>query len=322
MKGCLRIFGYVALGFAGLLVFVIGIWTVRTNNQVDASETDLYTTHAPGQIVEIDGLDFHVVVIGEVSDERPLLLLHGFGLNASKVWLPIQPLLAEERQLIIPDFLGMGHSQRLTEPNEAYTHQKRSEHLALLLDELNIEQVDIVGASFGGGIGTQFSLDYPERVNQLVLIGAQVYQSGGGFFEALGNLPLGIGRAMTWFALGAGPLNVGGITSGCESGGYCPSAEEVEIWMQPLRIQGSTDALGAMSGTAFNGRIPEDVPQVSQETLIIWGEFDNIISIEEGRRLDQEIPNSTFEMIDGAGHSPYFEQPELVASLLLAFFDK
>ena len=321
MKGCLRIAGYVVLGMVGLLIVVIGVWTVRTNNQVDASETDLYTTHAPGQFVTIDGLDFHVDVQGEPNGKRPLLLLHGFGLNASKVFTLIQPLLAEERQLIIPDFLGLGHSQRLTEPNVGYTHQQRSIHLAQLLDELGVEEVDIVGASFGGGIGTQFSLDYPDRVNQLVLIGAQVYQSGGGFFEALGNLPFGIGRSMTWFALGAGPLSSGSITSGCDTGGFCPTAEEAEIWMQPLVIQDSTDALRAMSSTEFNGRIPEDIPQLSQETLIIWGEFDNIIPIEEGRRLNKEIPNSIFEMIEDAGHSPYFEKPELTAEIILGFIE-
>ena len=251
MKGCFRIFSYAVLGAAGLLIVLVAVWTIRTNNQIEASETELHTTHALGQMVTIDGLDFHVIVIGEANGKRPLLLLHGFGLNASKVWRPIQPLLAEERQLIVPDFLGMGHSERITEPNEAYTHQKRSAHLALLLDELGVEEVDIVGASFGGGIGTQFALDYPDRVNQLVLIGAQVYQSGGGFFEALGNMPFGVGRAMTWFALGAGPLNVGSITSGCDAGGFCPDAEEVEIWMQPLQIEGSTDALQAMSGTGI-----------------------------------------------------------------------
>jgi len=322
MKGCLKIFGYVVLGAVGLLIILTAVWTIRTNNQVDASETDLHTTHAPGQIVTIDGFDFHVVVVGEANDKRPLLLLHGFGLNASKVWLPIQPLLAEERQLIIPDFLGMGHSERLAEPNEAYTHQKRSEHLAMLLDELGVEEVDIAGASFGGGIGTQFALDYPERVNQLVLIGAQVYQSGGGFFEALGNMPFGIGRAMTWFALGAGPLNVGGITSGCDSGGYCPSAEEVAIWMAPLQVQDSTDALRAMSGTEFNGRIPQDISQLTQETFIIWGEFDNIIPIEQGRQLNQDIPNTTFEVVADAGHSPYFDEPALTAELMLGFLEK
>ena len=75
-------------------------------------------------------------------------------------------------------------------------------------------------------------------------------------------------------------------------------------------------------GPEFNGRIPQDLPQLTQQTLIIWGEFDNIIPIEQGRQLNEDIPNATFEVVSGAGHSPYFDEPAETAELILGFLEE
>lgn len=322
MVRMVKLFKWVLIGLIGLVVLLVWGWVVATNRQLEAGEVNDFMEDAPGQFVEVNGRQLHVRLLEGEASGRPLLLLHGFGVAGGVNWDQIAPLLVAERPLIIPDFLGMGFSERIPGSSEAYTHQQRAAHLAALLDELDVAQVDIVGASYGGGVAAQFALDYPEQVNKLVLIGAQVYELGGGFFETLGTLPLGIGRAMTWTALVGGPVAEGMMLGGCEGDGFCPNGVESAARWQPTRIEGSTDALQGMSRTAVNGRIPQDLPQLTQETLLIWGTEDEIIAPEFGERLDNELPNSRLVWIDRAGHSPYLERPEQVADLILEFIEE
>ncbi|KAA3664046.1 MAG: alpha/beta hydrolase, partial [Chloroflexi bacterium] len=252
----------------------------------------------------------------------PLVLLHGFGPEGNFTWTRILPLLESERSLIMPELLGMGFSERVLDPTDAYTHQGRSRDLAELLDQLEIEQVDLVGASYGGGVSAQFALDYPERVRRLVFLDAQVFGTGGGFFEALGNLPWGIGRAMTWFALGMGPVSQQMLTGGCADSGFCPTEGEMAERNGRASVIGTVDALRAMSETAVSTRLPHDLPQITQPTLVIWGENDNIIPPEQGRQLADTIPNAQLEMISDAGHSPHMDQPEITAHKLISFLNQ
>ena len=232
-------------------------------------------------------------------------------------------LIAESRSLIMPDMLGTGFSQRVTEPTAAYTVQGRVAHLAQLLDALGVAQVDVIGSSYGGGLATQFALDYPQRVRRLVLIDAQVYGSGGGFFQALGNLPLGIGRAITWQALGAGPQSLSLMQMGCgEAEGYCPTEADIAARQARAKVRDTTDALRAMSKTPPNGRIPDDIGQLDLPVLVIWGAEDAIIDPVEGERLAQDISRVRLEVIPGVGHSPHVEQPAVVADMILNFLSE
>ena len=323
--GCWRVVGIVSLVVVTAVILLIAGWTWSTNQQIAASETTQISNAAPGQLIEINGHVQHVQFAGLPMDEdptgAPLLLLHGFGPEGNYTWSRLLPLLSTERSLIMPELMGMGYSERILEPSDAYTHQGRSRDLAELLDQLEIEQVDLVGASYGGGVSAQFALDYPERVRKLVFLDAQVFGTGGGVFEAMGNLPLGIGRSLTWFALGMGPVSQQMLTGGCMAEGFCPTETEMAERNGRASVVGTTDALRAMSNTAVSTRLPDDLPQISQPTLVIWGENDAIIPPEQGVQLSQTIPNAQLEMISDAGHSPHMDQPEITAEKLLAFLN-
>lgn len=319
LRGCMRALTYIAIGLIVVLVLLLGGWTAVTNRQITQTEVAAIATDAPGRFVTVEGHEMHVLVRGELGAERPLLLLHGFGAAGAVNWDQLTPHLAPEPTLIMPDMLGFGYSERLTEPSTAYTHTGRARHFNLLLDELEIESVDIVAASYGGGVAVQFALDYPERVERLVLIGPQIYTLGGGFFEALGALPLGVGRAMTWTALGSGPVAEMMIRGGCESDAFCPSEAELAARLRPTHIAGTSDALRAMTLTRIDGRIPQDTAQLDHPTLIIWGENDDIFPVSEGERLVAEVENGRLHIIPNGGHSPYNEAPETVANLIQQF---
>lgn len=300
---------------AALVAIVLG-WSWWANRQVDALETRSYRDGAPGQFVAVQGYDLHYQRLGKEGAGTPLLLLHGFA-SSGREFQRLAPALAESHALIIPDLLGFGHSQRVTEPTEAYTHRGQAALLRGLLDTLDVRQVDILGSSYGGGMALQFALDYPERVRRIVLIDAQVYEASGGAWVA--NLPLGLDRALTWTVLGGGPG--GGLLSAsacAPESQNCFGPEFAAGRQAILQIRGYTDALLAFSRTPRAARIPQEIGQVNKPVLILWGRQDSIVAPESGERLAREIPGARLEWIEGAGHVPHVELPEAVLPLIEA----
>lgn len=317
-RGCLRFVGYFLL----VLILLLGYWSWSTNRQIAASEQYEASAGAPGTIIDVNGYALHVQRLGDPSNP-PLVLLHGFGVHAGLFWGQFAEILAQDTYVIVPDLLGLGHSERVLEPTDAYSHAGQAQLVAELMAQIDVETADILGTSYGGGIAAQMALAHPQRVQRLVLIAPQVYALGGGFFEALGGLPLGIGRALTWQAQGAGPLSQNLATLGCNGGGYCPPTAELAQRQRLAEIQGTTDAFLAITATPRNARIPDEISAINNETLILWGTADSILPYDEfAQRLAGELPNATLLTLDGLGHSPYKEQPQETADLVLKFLDQ
>ena len=108
----------------------------------------------------------------DVGSGDPVLLIHGSGAGVS-AWanwrLTIGPL-AEHRRVIAPDMVGFGFTDRPA--NAVYGKELWISHLVHFLDAMNIEQADIVGNSFGGGVALAFAIRFPHRVRRLVLMGS------------------------------------------------------------------------------------------------------------------------------------------------------
>ncbi|KYG25781.1 alpha/beta fold hydrolase [Priestia endophytica] len=100
----------------------------------------------------------------EVSGNgRPVVLLHSGGADL-RDWMFVAPLLAKHYRVIVFDGRGAGKSPSPTEPANYV------EDLLVLLDHLEINQATLIGHSLGGRIATDFTLEYPKRVSELVLI--------------------------------------------------------------------------------------------------------------------------------------------------------
>lgn len=104
----------------------------------------------------------------------PLILLHGNGENSGYFVNQIDRF-ANEYRVIAVDTRGHGASPR---GNKPFTLETFADDLKNLLDSLNIEKANILGFSDGGNIAVIFALKYPERVNSLVLNGANLFPSG------------------------------------------------------------------------------------------------------------------------------------------------
>lgn len=106
-----------------------------------------------------------------ISEPPPLVLLNGIG-GSCRGWLPLQvPEFSKTRSLLLLDHRGVGESSDTGKP---FTTADLAEDVADVLDQLEIERADVLGAFMGGMIAQELALRHPRLVHKLVLVGCYV----------------------------------------------------------------------------------------------------------------------------------------------------
>lgn len=106
---------------------------------------------------------------------KPIVLLHGAFMTISSNWGHLIPELAKNRKVIAIELQGHGHSPF---SDRKFDHALLAEDVAGVMDYLKIENAAVLGYSFGGAIAYQFAIQYPKRLNELIIISA-TYKSAG-----------------------------------------------------------------------------------------------------------------------------------------------
>jgi len=125
----------------------------------------------------------------EQGQGQPLILLHGNGESCQYFEHQI-PYFAEKYRVIAIDTRGHGKSSRGDKP---FAIQQFAEDLKDFMDAINIAKAVILGFSDGGNIALEFALRYPERVDKLILNGANLSPNG---VKAIYQWPIEIGYRM------------------------------------------------------------------------------------------------------------------------------
>ncbi|MFB6171019.1 MAG: alpha/beta fold hydrolase [Haloarculaceae archaeon] len=266
----------------------------------------------------------HCLVAG---DGPPLLFLHGVGVGATS-WLPLLADLAADYTCYATDRPGRG----LSDPLDHTAVDFRSFDAALLdavLDRLGIDSCPVVGNSFGGYQALLFALDRPARVDALALLGAPAGLSGDYPLRMrLGGLPL-LGPKLVALAE---PDDVDGARD--LFGRVAVVHEEalstplLEAYLAELdRPDGAASLASAFRDTLrLRGARPgtvvrEEVPDVAQPTLFVWGSEDQFFPPSVGRPVAAAMPDARFVELDGLGHAPWLEPDDRPAAETRAFLD-
>lgn len=243
----------------------------------------------------------------------PLLLIHGSGpgVTAWANWRGIIPQLAQTRRVIAPDMLGFGYSER---PADAqYSQQRWVAHAIGVLDALGVEQADIVGNSFGGGLALALAIRHPERVRRLVLMGSvgvsfpitEGLETAWGYTPSLANMR----KLLDLFAWDRNLVN----------------DELAELRYQASIRPGFQESFAAMFPPPRQNGIEDlasreaDIRALPHETLVIHGREDRIIPLEASLRLAELIPNSQLHVFGHCGHWTQIEHANRFARLVEDF---
>jgi pimeloyl-ACP methyl ester carboxylesterase len=264
------------------------------------------------------------ITYGSAGSGPVLLLIHGMAGSAT-TWRQVMPGLAKRFTVVAPDLLGHGRSEK---PPGDYSLGAFACTLRDLLVALGHERATVVGQSLGGGVAMQFSYQYPERTERLVLVG-----SGGLGREVnplLRYLSLPGSEAILHLACAARVRTaieaVGGRAARL---GLRPAPVVAELWRSYsslgddaarrafLRtLRAVVDPRGQAVSAANRLHLAAEVP-----TLILWGDSDPIIPVDHAHAAHASIPGSRLEIFEGVGHYPHCETPERFVEVLSEFIE-
>ncbi|MEA2148210.1 MAG: hypothetical protein QOD69_40 [Solirubrobacteraceae bacterium] len=251
-----------------------------------------------------------------------LVLIHGIT-NSSASWEPVFGMLAQHFTVVAPDLLGHGDSAK---PRGDYSLGANASLLRDLLLALGHERATIAGHSLGGGIAMQFSYQFPERVERLVLV------SSGGLGRQVTPMLRAValpGAELVLPLLASQPLVGAGATIGglidkvglrlgadimAMATGFA-SLQDIETRRAFIQTARSVIDYGGQRVNATDKLyLAQAVP-----TLIAWGDRDPIIPARHGIRAHELIPGSRLELFEGAGHFPHHDDPVRFATVITDF---
>uniref|UniRef100_A0ACD5V0W9 Uncharacterized protein n=1 Tax=Avena sativa TaxID=4498 RepID=A0ACD5V0W9_AVESA len=241
----------------------------------------------------------------------PVVLLHGFDSSCLE-WRYTYPLLEEAGlEAWAVDILGWGFSNLETRPPCDIASKR--EHLYQFWRTYIKRPMVLVGPSLGAAVAIDFAVNYPEAVSKLIFIGASVYAEGT---RDMTRMPKFIPYAGV-FVLKSLPLRLFATRLAFNN---IPDGffDWVQIGRLHCLLPWWEDAtVNFMVTGGYN--VLNQIKQVKQECLVLWGEDDGIISNKQAYRLQQELPNAILRQVGQCGHIPHVEKPTEAARHVLDF---
>jgi len=270
------------------------------------------------ELITTDNIKLHYRQWEENSAER-VLLVHGFA-GSTFSWRHTAPALAAEGYRVIAiDLPGSGSSERSL--TFSPTANERAELLWGLLESLEPgSDWHLVGHSMGGGVVSAMALQKPEQVQSISLVAGAIPDSRRGRSSWAFHYPP-LGRAVRHLATRV-LLTEENVESALASAyGRMPAEDEFKGYYRPLLIRDTDAALVEMLKTREKNLLNE-INSLKMPVMLIWGEEDAWVQLEEGHRLDSLISNAELVIMPGEGHCPMETKPEEFNSILLRFLDK
>lgn len=308
-----------ALGICmAVFVALAAIWPLLTRPVSEQKLRDLGVLGPDSTFVNVNGVRTHYVAKGQGDD--PIIFIHGFS-SSLYTWSACLDAIAQQHRVYSLDLEGFGFSDK---PAVDYTIDGYLDFVAHFMDALNIKSAVFCGNSMGGNISWRAALKYPDRVSKLILVDASGYpsedagkHSGLPFLLRLGRLP-GVGELFGFLA------SRGQIRASLESA-YCEDSKvtdhTVDMYYYPLKTEGGMRAvLARMRGSREDLKEWADkIPSLTLPTLIIWGEKDTWIPVENGRHFHEDIAGSELVVLPQCGHLPQEEFPAEFSKHVLDF---
>ncbi len=236
----------------------------------------------------------------EVGQGEPLILLHGlFGAlsnfghlieyfrNHNKVIVPMLPLL--ELDLLHTTVGGL----------EKYVHR--------FIERFDYDRIHLLGNSLGGHVALLHVLKHPQRIKSLILTGSSgLFENGmGDSYPKRGDYEY--------------------IRKKTELTFFDPNVATKELVDEVYEIVNNrlkAIKIISLAKSAIRNNLGEEISQITQPTLLIWGNNDAVTPPFVGREFHRLIPNSELHFVDKCGHAPMMEVPDEFNRILHKFLTK
>jgi 4,5:9,10-diseco-3-hydroxy-5,9,17-trioxoandrosta-1(10),2-diene-4-oate hydrolase len=251
-----------------------------------------------------------------------VVLVHGLG-GSIENWVHNIDALAQHHRVYAMDLVGFGRTEKTP-----LTHDLNV--LGKFIDDFmktqSVEKASLVGNSLGGGLVLRFAIDYPGKVEKLVLVDNAGMGRGVILDFKVASLPL-IGELLTR------PSRKGTarIWKKVVYDSSLVTERLVEEGYGLLTLPGAQKALLATVRAGINlrgqradliGLLISKLGTITAPTLIFWGQQDRIMPLAHAHIAMKKIPNARLHIFDRCGHMPQLEHPEEFNKLVLDFLAK
>jgi len=238
----------------------------------------------------------------------PVLFIHGYPLNRS-IW---QDQVNDIRgfRRIAPDLRGLGDSDA---PDLGYSMATYAADLSSLLDSLGTRRVVLCGLSMGGYIAFELLRRHRERVVGLVLISTRAEADSAEGRKAR-DQAAGVARERGAEAIAESmlPRLLSPVSQQDQA-----LVHRVRTMIAGAPVPGIVGALTAMRDRPDSSGLLGSLSGLP--TLVLAGESDQLIPLDDVTRMHDAIPGSVLKVIPGAGHLAPMEQPTVVTQALQEF---
>lgn len=306
-----------AIFFAAVLLVVLAVATSWAPDRPVETLTERWAT-PPSQFLPLQGMAVHLRDEGWADDPLPVLLLHGTS-SSLHTWDGWVGALSPSRRVIRVDLPGFGLTGPF--PHDDYHVTAYVTFVLELLDSLDLSQVVIAGNSFGGQLAWETAVTAPERVAALILVDA------AGYPLEPKSVPIGFRIAQNdWLQPLVTHLLPRRLVAGSVHDVYGDpdrvSDALLDRYYELALRAGNRRALGLRLEQAIHHEArAARIATITQPTLILWGEYDQLIPPENAARFAADIGGSRLVIFDGLGHVPHEEDPEATVVEAMRFLD-
>jgi haloalkane dehalogenase len=274
--------------------------------------------------LDIDGLQYHYL---DEGDGEPVVAVHG-NPTWSFYYRELVKELRDDHQVVVPDHIGCGFSDKPGDESYDYTLSRRVEDFSRLMDELELDGINIVVHDWGGMIGLAWAVQNPDRIKRLVILNTAAF-------------PLPESKPFPWQLwlvrdTPFGPLMVRGLNAfsrgaahvGCTRkklsktvrDAYCAPydswADRIATlrFVQDIPLRPENRGYDIVSGTASKLDVFCDRP-----VLICWGDKDFVFDHHFLEVWQQVYPHAEVHRFADCGHYILEDAAEEIVPLVKRF---
>lgn len=259
----------------------------------------------------------------EAGDGAPLILLHGSGPGVSG-WSNFKgnfPVFAKEFRTIIMDMPGFGKTAAVewTRPYPKVAYEAVRE----LMDELGLEKAHLLGNSMGGAVAFETALNYPERVDRMVLMGP-----GGIAGQLFTPQPSEGGKRLQAFLAEPTRENMVLWVDCMVANKAVVSEELIDERLRNALVPGVVETTAGIFATFADPRFKDEIPsyafasKVETPTLITWGRDDRMVPFDMGLFGFRQMPNAELHAFSKCGHWAQVERKSDFERLVIDFLTR
>ena len=234
-----------------------------------------------------------------------VLLIHAFPLN-NTMWASQVAALSGKFRVLAPNIRGFGQSQ----PSSAWTMEEMADSLNEFLDKLGVKDIAVVGVSMGGYIALTYWSKYPKRVRQLVLSNSRARADNETEKNARNDMIAAIEQS------GAAILPDRMLPRLLQPN---PAAGVVRNVRKMIESTSPAAAVYAVMAMRDRMDFSSMLHRVECPTMVITGENDVIIRMEDSRAVADAISGARFVTIPNSGHLSNLENSDAFNAALLSF---